>query len=72
MPPSPTRASALTPYAIDLIEQNGKPVYRHTVVKPVYLADGETAPRIYQLRTILEGVVARRHARLRSASTPAS
>ena len=48
----------VTPYAIDAIEQNGKLVYRHAVAKPVYLADGDRAA-FYQLRTILEGVVAR-------------
>ena len=48
----------ITPYAIDAIEQDGKPVYRHAVTKPTYLADGDRAA-FYQLRTILEGVVAR-------------
>jgi penicillin-binding protein 1A len=48
----------VTPYAIDSIEQDGKPVYRHVVAKPVYLAEGDRAA-FYQLRTILEGVVAR-------------
>ena len=48
----------VTPYAIDAIEQNGKPVYRHTITKPAYLAEGDRAA-FYQLRTILEGVVAR-------------
>jgi penicillin-binding protein 1A len=48
----------VTPYAIDSIEQNGKPVYRHVTAKPVYLAEGDRTA-FYQLRTILDGVVAR-------------
>jgi penicillin-binding protein 1A len=48
----------VTPYAIDSIEQDGKPVYRHVVAKPTYLADGDRAA-FYQLRTMLEGTVAR-------------
>ena len=48
----------VTPYAIDSIEQNGKPVYRHVAAKPDYLADGDRAA-FYQLRTMLEGTVAR-------------
>jgi membrane carboxypeptidase/penicillin-binding protein len=48
----------VSPYAIDSIEQNGKPVYRHGAAQPVYLAQGDRAA-FYQLRTILEGVVAR-------------
>jgi membrane carboxypeptidase/penicillin-binding protein len=48
----------VTPYAIDSIEQDGKPVYRHVVAKPVYLAEGDRTA-FYQLRTMLEGTVAR-------------
>jgi len=48
----------VAPYAIDSIEQNGKPIYRHRTAQPVYLADGDRAA-FYQLRSILEGVVAR-------------
>jgi membrane carboxypeptidase/penicillin-binding protein len=48
----------VSPYAIDSIEQNSKPVYRHGSAQPVYLAQGDRAA-FYQLRTILEGVVAR-------------
>jgi penicillin-binding protein 1A len=48
----------VAPYAIDSIEQNGKAVYRHRATQPVYLADGDRAA-FYQLRSILEGVVAR-------------
>jgi membrane carboxypeptidase/penicillin-binding protein len=48
----------VTPYAIDAIEQDGKPVYRHVAAKPSYLADGDRVA-YYQLRSILEGVVAR-------------
>ena len=48
----------VTPYAIDSIEQAGKPVYRHTVPPPLYLDNGDRVA-FYQLRTILEGVVAR-------------
>jgi membrane carboxypeptidase/penicillin-binding protein len=46
------------PYAIDSIEQHGQAVYRHRENKPVVLAEGDPAA-FYQLRTILEGVVAR-------------
>jgi membrane carboxypeptidase/penicillin-binding protein len=48
----------ISPYAIDSIEQNGKTVYRHRTTQPVYLAEGDRVA-FYQLRTILEGVVAR-------------
>jgi penicillin-binding protein 1A len=48
----------ITPYAIDAIEQDGKTVYRHVPPKPAYLAD-EDRVAFFQLRTILEGVVAR-------------
>ena len=48
----------ISPYAIDAIEQNGKQVYRHNTAKPAYLAQGDRAA-FYQLRTVLEGVVAR-------------
>jgi membrane carboxypeptidase/penicillin-binding protein len=48
----------VTPYAIDAIEQDGKSIYRHVTAKPAYLADGDRIAA-YQLRNILEGVVAR-------------
>lgn len=48
----------ITPYAIDAIEQDGRPVYKHVVAKPTYLAAGDRAA-FYQLRSVLEGVVAR-------------
>jgi membrane carboxypeptidase/penicillin-binding protein len=48
----------ITPYAIDAIEQNGRPVYRHRTATPHHLAAGDRAA-FYQLRTILEGVVTR-------------
>ncbi len=48
----------VTPYAIDAIEQDGKAIYRHATAKPAYLAEGDRTAA-YQLRTILEGVVAR-------------
>ena len=48
----------VTPYAIDSIEQNGRAVYKHQAGPPHMLAGGDRAS-FYQLRTILEGVVAR-------------
>jgi membrane carboxypeptidase/penicillin-binding protein len=48
----------VSPYAIDSIEQNGKAVYRHRTAPAHYLAEGDRAAS-YQLRSILEGVVAR-------------
>ncbi len=48
----------VTPYAIDSIEQNGHSVYKHQAGAPVMMAGGDRAA-FYQLRTILEGVVAR-------------
>ncbi|MEI8150176.1 MAG: transglycosylase domain-containing protein [Hyphomicrobiales bacterium] len=48
----------VTPYAIDSIEQNGRAVYKHQAGAPHMLAGGDRAA-FYQLRTILEGVVAR-------------
>jgi len=48
----------VTPYTIDAIEKNGQAVYRHQAGPPVMLAGGDRAA-FYQLRTILEGVVAR-------------
>jgi membrane carboxypeptidase/penicillin-binding protein len=48
----------VTPYAIDAIEQNGRPVYRHRTPTPTYMAGGDRVA-FYQLRTILEGVVTR-------------
>ena len=46
------------PYAIDTIEKNGQPVYRHDAGRPVIMAGGDRAA-FFQLRTILEGVVTR-------------
>ncbi len=46
------------PYAIDAIEQDGKPVYRRRVQTPHIMANGDRAA-FFQLRTILEGVVTR-------------
>ena len=48
----------VTPYAINSIEQNGHAVYKHQAGAPVMMAGGDRAA-FYQLRTILEGVVAR-------------
>jgi membrane carboxypeptidase/penicillin-binding protein len=48
----------VTPYSIDSIEQNGHAVYKRQTPPPHYLADGDRAA-FFQLRTILEGVVAR-------------
>jgi penicillin-binding protein 1A len=46
------------PYAIDSIEANGLLVYRRNPPPPVMLANGDRVA-FYQLRTILEGAVAR-------------
>jgi membrane carboxypeptidase/penicillin-binding protein len=48
----------VSPYAIDAIEKNGHAIYRHQSGTPIWLADGDRAA-FYQLRTLLEGVVAR-------------
>jgi membrane carboxypeptidase/penicillin-binding protein len=48
----------VTPYAIDSIEKNGHAVYKHQAGTPMMMAGGDRAS-FYQLRTILEGVVAR-------------
>jgi penicillin-binding protein 1A len=48
----------ISAYSIDSIEKNGQAVYRHNAGAPVVLADGDRAA-FYQLRTMLEGVVAR-------------
>jgi penicillin-binding protein 1A len=45
-------------YSIDSIEQNGHAVYKHQAGPPHMLAGGDRAS-VYQLRTMLEGVVAR-------------
>jgi penicillin-binding protein 1A len=52
-----TEGARPTPYAIETIEQNGRVIYQHTQ-KPeqMKLAD---RPAFYQLKTILQGVVAR-------------
>jgi membrane carboxypeptidase/penicillin-binding protein len=48
----------VTPYSIDSIEQNGRAIYKHRVPAPAVMAGGDRVA-FYQLRTILEGVVAR-------------
>jgi len=48
----------VTPYTIESIEQHGRPVYKRQAPPPLVLANGDRAA-FYQLRTILEGVVAR-------------
>jgi penicillin-binding protein 1A len=48
----------VSPYVIESIEQNGHPVYKHQAGPPHMLADGDRAS-FFQLRNILEGVVAR-------------
>jgi penicillin-binding protein 1A len=48
----------VTPYSIESIEQQGNPVYRHHVPPLTVLAEGDRVA-FYQLRTMLEGVVAR-------------
>ena len=46
------------PYAIEAIEQKDRAIYRHPTPSPTWLASGDRVA-FYQLRTILEGVVAR-------------
>ncbi len=46
------------PYTIEAIEQKDRTVYRHSDASPTWLASGDRVA-FYQLRTILEGVVAR-------------
>lgn len=46
------------PYAIDSIEQKDRVIYRHPAPYPTWLADGDRVA-FFQLRTMLEGVVAR-------------
>jgi membrane carboxypeptidase/penicillin-binding protein len=48
----------VTPYSIESIERRGQAVYKHQTPAPHYLAGGDRAS-FFQLRTILEGVVAR-------------
>ena len=48
----------VAPYSIDSIEQNGRAVYKHQAGPPHMLAGGDRVA-FYQLRTMLEGVVAR-------------
>jgi penicillin-binding protein 1A len=50
-----------SPYAIESIEQNGRTVYTHTP-EAKWLAGGDR-PSFFQLRTMLQGVVARGTAR---------
>ena len=56
------------PYGIESIEHNGRPVYAH---KPEFkwLASGDR-PAFYQLKTMLQGVVARGTARAISELSP--
>lgn len=53
-----TEGARNQPYAIDSIEANGLLVYRRPPTPPTMLANGDRVA-FYQLRTILEGVVAR-------------
>lgn len=57
-----------TPYGIDEIDQNGQPVYQHSV----QLASPAGADKVafYQLKTMLQGVVARGTARSIGALSP--
>lgn len=48
----------VTPYSIDSIERNGHSVYKHQAGSPYMLVGGDRGS-VYQLRTMLEGVVAR-------------
>ena len=48
----------VTPYSIESIKQNSHAIYRRQTGAPVMMAGGDRAA-FYQLRTILEGVVAR-------------
>jgi membrane carboxypeptidase/penicillin-binding protein len=48
----------VTPYSIESIESRGHVVYKHQAPPPHILADGDRAS-FFQLRTMLEGVVAR-------------
>jgi membrane carboxypeptidase/penicillin-binding protein len=48
----------VSPYSIDSIEKDGRAVYRHQAGTPLMLAKGDRAA-FYQLRSLLEGVVAR-------------
>src|SRR5260370_18639529 len=56
------------PYGIESIEQNGRPVYTH---KPEFkwLASGDR-PAFFQLKTMLQGVVARGTARAIAPLSP--
>ena len=53
-----SEGARFTPYAIDSIEANGLLVYRRPPAQPIMLAGGDRVAA-YQLRTLLEGVVAR-------------
>jgi membrane carboxypeptidase/penicillin-binding protein len=53
-----SEGARFSPYAIDSIEGNGLLVYRRPPTPPVMLASGDRVA-FYQLRTMLEGVVAR-------------
>ena len=54
----PNEGLRVTPYTIDAIEKGGHAVYRHQPAAPLYMADGDR-PAFFQLRTMMEGVVAR-------------
>jgi len=53
----PAEGAYVAPHAIDSIDLRGKTIYRHDN-RPTWLAGGDRAA-FYQLRTLLEGVVAR-------------
>jgi membrane carboxypeptidase/penicillin-binding protein len=57
-----------TPYAIESIDQNGRTVYTHTP-EVKWLASGDR-PAFFQLRTMLQGVVARGTARAIGQMSP--
>ena len=47
-----------TPYAIETIERDGREVYRHAQLPPVQMTSVDR-PAFYQLKTMLQGVLAR-------------
>jgi 1A family penicillin-binding protein len=57
-----------TPHVIESIEQDGRTVYRHTP-SPAWLGSVDR-PAVYQLKTLLQGVLARGTARSLSALSP--
>ena len=57
-----------TPYGIEEIDQDGKPIYQHTPrLTPITNAD---KPAFYQLKSMLQGVLARGTARSIGAMSP--